>query len=319
MTARENLMSIFRHERPEWIPVTGQRDGHNQPSKEGMDPQLAEKMKNVQWCDESTVAFSRHLGIDIVDFQGAPIRSMRRNVTIEWATEGADTITTWHTPKGDLREVRRQCRDDGTSYTMEHLVKGPDDLPLLSAIFEDEQFEIDPDGQERIRKRKELIGDGGMLMFFMAGTPLGMMYRVYSGVETLAYRADARKALWDLFEVMERNYAQQFRLACQSEADILVTMDDTSTTAILPRMFEEFHLGYTDRLVDITHAAGKIYFHPTLVRTDPAICCLSIGRRKWTRSMRSRLRRSAMSPSRRASACSATGSPSVPACRSSPM
>ena len=40
-TRRENLMKIFRHETPEWIPVTGHCDPYNQPSREGMDPELA--------------------------------------------------------------------------------------------------------------------------------------------------------------------------------------------------------------------------------------------------------------------------------------
>ena len=34
-----------------------------------------------------------------------------------------------------------------------------------------------------MRARRELIGNDGMLMCFADGTPLGMMYRVFSGVD----------------------------------------------------------------------------------------------------------------------------------------
>jgi hypothetical protein len=114
----------------------------------------------------------------------------------------------------------------------------------------------------KITARRALIGDDGILMLFMAGTPLGMMYRVYSGVETLAYLwADARDELMHLLAVMERTYQAQFRLAAASDADALVGMDDTSTTAISPQMFEACNLRLTDERVDIAHAKGKFYYH----------------------------------------------------------
>jgi uroporphyrinogen-III decarboxylase len=91
---------------------------------------------------------------------------------------------------------------------------------------------------------------------------MGMMARVHSGVETLAYLwADAPDALRDLFEVMERNHLDAFRLAATSEADALVGMDDTSTTVISPRMFGEVCLAYTDHIAEAAHEAGKFYFH----------------------------------------------------------
>ena len=261
-TARENLLRIFRHETPEWIPLTGHVDPYNQPNREGMDPELAAALGTVQWCDESTVRFSRYLGLDIADYRGAPVRVTRRAVTVESREDGPDTIQTWHTPAGDLRQVRRRCREDGTSYLMEHLVKTPDDLPRLAAVFEDETLAIDPPAVEIIRKRKELIGNDGILMCFTHGTPMGMMYREYSGVEALAYLyADAPGALGDLFRVMERNYLRQFELSTQSGLDVLVTMDDTSTNTISPTMFEQFNMDCTDRRADVCHRAGKLYFH----------------------------------------------------------
>lgn len=261
-TPRENLLKIFRHEKPDWIPLYGHVDPYNQPNREGMDPNLAAALGTVQWCDQSTIHFSRYLGIDIMDYQGAPVRTTRRKVTIEVKPDGDDSIEIWHTPAGDLRQVRRRAREDGTSYLVEHLVKSADDLPALAALFEDEELALDPNGVDAIRKRRQLIGDDGLLTCFMAGTCLGMMYRVYCNVDTLAYlHADAPQALHDLFLVMEKNYLEQFRLSAQSDLDVLVSMDDTSTNVISPAMFEEFNMTLTDRRAEVCHQAGKIYFH----------------------------------------------------------
>ena len=67
LTPRENLLTMLRHERPEWTPIGGHVDPYNQPNQRGMDPVLAEKLAHVCWSDESTVAFSRYLGLDITD------------------------------------------------------------------------------------------------------------------------------------------------------------------------------------------------------------------------------------------------------------
>jgi hypothetical protein len=265
ITRRENLLKILRHERPEWIPVTGHCDPYNQPSREGMDPALAAALGEVHWGDTATVTFSRSLGLDIMDWYGLPMRITRRKVAVEETVAGDVTTRVWHTPKGDLREVIQVCRDPTgavSSNWTEHLVKGPEDLPAFAAIFEDEVIEPDPDAIARARERRKLIGDDGMILGAMDGTPLGMMFRVYSGVAALAYLwADAPAALRDCFAVMEVNYLQRLKVGVKSDIDVVVSVDDTSTTAISPAMFEACNLVLTDARADAAHAAGKFYFH----------------------------------------------------------
>jgi hypothetical protein len=265
ITRRENLLKVLRHEQPEWIPVTGHCDPYNQPSREGMDPALAAALGEVHWGDTATVTFSRYLGLDIMDWYGLPMRITRRSVAVEETVAGDVTTRVWHTPQGDLREVIQVCRDPSgavSSNWTEHLVKGPEDLPAFAAIFEDEVIEPDPDAIARARERRKLIGDDGLILGAMDGTPLGMMFRIYSGVAALAYLwADAPEALRDCFAVMEANYLQRLKIGVQSDIDVVVGVDDTSTTAISPAMFEECNLALTDARADAAHAAGKFYFH----------------------------------------------------------
>lgn len=263
LTPRDNLLLTFRHEKPEWIPVSGHVDPYNQPHKRGMDPALAEALREVRWSDESTVAFSRYLGLDIMDLFGAPLRCQSRHVTQTQERQGEVLVTTWHTPAGELRQVQRYSASTDLWYTQEHMVKGKQDLPALAEVFADQEFSLDPEGVAALRKRRELIGEDGIITLSLPGTPLGQMLRVHAGVETVAYLwAEARTELHDLFGVMADNHERQFRLAAQlPEAEALVSMDDTSTTTQSPAMFAEFNLGYTDRLADLCHAAGKLYMH----------------------------------------------------------
>ncbi|MBS3762666.1 MAG: hypothetical protein KGZ25_05090 [Planctomycetes bacterium] len=263
MTRRENLLTAMRGGMPEWIPITGHVDPYNQPSRENMDPELAEALGTLRWGDDSTVLFSKYLDLDVMDwFSGAPVRSMRQNVSVETHREDVDTIRIWHTPRGDLREVSRQCREDGTTYRVEHLDKGPDDLPALASISADEQFEINPDRAEVYRHRKELIGDDGFIAFTVPSTPLGQMIRLWAGVQTTAYLwADAPEALRETFQVMENNLIQRIEAACQFDAEAIITVDDTSTTTVSPAMFQKLCMDYTDRAADLVHAHDKLYVH----------------------------------------------------------
>lgn len=265
ITPRENLMKVFRHETPDWLPLTGHVDPYNQPNREGMDPELAAALGEVHWGSEATVILSRYLRLDIADWFGVPVHVARNRVSVEQTVEGDRTTRIWHTPAGDLREVIEVCRESSgavSSNWTEHLIKDATDLPALAAIFEDETLTPDPAGMERTRQRRQLIGDDGILLGSMDGTPLGMMFRVYSGVAALAYLwADAPDALHDLFAVMESNYQQRLAIAVQSDIDVVVSVDDTSTTAISPAMFERCNLSLTDARAAMAHRHGKVYFH----------------------------------------------------------
>lgn len=271
MTPRENLLSVFRHESPEWIPVVGHIDPYNQPNRDGMESELASKLGDVTWDDGSTRIFSEYLRLDVMDYFGelrhvnpsvAPVAIKRRKVTVERNTQGDIWTTTYKTPRGELREAYKKVRKDGTFQCIEHIVKNKDDLPILAFIVEDEEHVLNDGAADFVAQRKAMVGDSGLSRCYMPGTPLGMMVRLYAGVETTAYLwADYRKELRELFTCMEENHLRQFRLYSSLGYDILYGTDDTSTTTISPAMFEEFCMGYTDRVAKAVHEYGVLYAH----------------------------------------------------------
>ncbi len=263
ITPRENLRRVLRREMPEWVPIPGHCDPYNQPNKAGMDPALAAQLADVQWGDESTINFSRWLGLDITDFYGAPLRSGFRHVEVESRRDGDDLTTRWRTPGGELTQVQRFSPETGMWYTEKHQVEAADDLALLAEVFADEEFTVDPARAAALRQRCALVGEDGLVMFALPGTPLGQLIRVHAGVANTAFLwADARAEMAALFAVMAENHLRQFTLAAQADGgDILLGMDDTSTTALSPAMFEATCLDYTDRIADAVHAGGKYYFH----------------------------------------------------------
>jgi len=175
---------------------------------------------------------------------------------------GLEAVTTYTTPVGEMREVRRRVGDEGLWYCVEHAVKSNDDLPALTAFFEDATPVPDPDAIEVIRERKKRIGDRGLVYCTFPGTPVGMMVRMFAGPETMAYLwADRDERLYRLFDAMTECHVREMSMCAELGVDLVYNMDDTSTTCISPVMFEEFCLGYTDQVADAVHARGAFYVH----------------------------------------------------------
>ena len=263
ISRRENLLRVFRHEMPEWIPVTGHCDPYNQPHRAGMDPDLAKKLENVHWSDESTVQLSRYMGLDIADWYSPPVTiKSGPKVREEIKTEGEDTITLWHTPAGTLRQIVRQPVG-GVEYTVEHFIKSADDLAPMAAYYENLIIEPDQSRLPELERRRALIGDDGIIMASMAGTPLSELIRKHAGVETTTYlTVDVPDMMKTLFAVMTRRQIESHSLAASlAGVDAIVGVDDTSTTTQSPAMFEEYCVDYTNRMADAVHAQGKLYIH----------------------------------------------------------
>ena len=262
LTSRENLLKVFRHEKPEWIPVIAHIDPFNQPSREGMDPVLQEALGTVTFGDGSDLAFTEALGVEVMDNVNPPIECKYHKTTVERIDLADGWVTRYKTPYGELHEKYKYVREDGTTFCMEHMVNGEDDLKIFMHILDDAEYVLRDGALDFIQDLKTKIGDRGLLRAYMPGTPLGMMVRFYTRLDTLSYLwADNRDELHSLLDVMGENHLRQFELAASLGYDILYGTDDTSTTTISPGMFEEFCMGYTDRIADALHKYGVLYCH----------------------------------------------------------
>ncbi len=89
ITPRENLLRVYRHEQPEWIPAFAGCDNYNQPSRKGMPEQLAGQLGNVgSWCDPAHIHLNRWLGLDIFSPVRSPLTSRTPNCATRNETKG---------------------------------------------------------------------------------------------------------------------------------------------------------------------------------------------------------------------------------------
>jgi len=267
ISPRENLLKVFRNEQPEWIPL---HIGYMGPGEQApgfrtdMDPELDAALGTINWCDGSALIMDQYLGIDVLDMCQAPVQAERPNISVQSAEEddGLTFVTTYKTPLGEMREVRRRAGPESLWYCVEHAVKTNDDLPALTAFFEDATPVPDPEAIKSLQERKAKVGDRGLVYCCFGGTPVGMMVRMFAGPETMAYLwADRDDRLYRLFAAMTDYNVREMSLCAELGADLIYNMDDTSTTCISPAMFEEFCMGYTDAVADAVHDKGAFYVH----------------------------------------------------------
>ena len=261
-TARENIMKVFRHEMPDYVPIVCSCDPYNQPSREGMPEALAQRLGTVQWHDTSCVELARWLGIESYARLAAPVRASHKSCVSHTEWEDGERHTWWETPHGELHERWRRNTPDGPMFCVEHFLKGPRDLKAMAATFEDEQVELDPDRVDAVMDRKRYVGEDGILVLAFPGTPLGMLVRVYAGVQTLAYMTvDCETELRDLLAAMADNYLRRLRLLEAVDVVAVHSVDDTSTTTMSPRMFESYAMPYIDAAAEEAQRQGKLYIH----------------------------------------------------------
>jgi hypothetical protein len=114
-----------------------------------MDPALSAALGEVEWGDASTVVFSRHLGLDIMDWLGMPVRITRRNVSVaEGRRALGDRITIFAGvqqlagPMGDRAAVRASLRQMiAEAKPWDHFILGVAGYP--NRTMEQTRFVVD--------------------------------------------------------------------------------------------------------------------------------------------------------------------------------
>jgi hypothetical protein len=262
-TRRANFLATLRNGAPAWIPLIGHVDSYNRPGDTGLPRSIADAAaEHGWWSGHAGIEYARFLDITIAAWTAPPLTLSQAVCEKETHEEGGDTINVIHTPFGDLREVNRQAANGAASYRIEHYLKTPDDLPKLASVFEGERVSLDVTKQQEVGLRAREVGEDGILISPMPGTPLGMLIRIYAGPETTTYlHADAPESLNDLFIAMERSYSEQLALASSTPIDAFLGMDDTSTNTESPSMFRDHCLEYTNRVSEIIHANESMYWH----------------------------------------------------------
>ncbi len=260
-TPRENLLKIYRHEEPDWVPIVALADGYNRPIH-----LPASFYHDIETMSPSR-ALSRYFDIDVLD-RVFPYHEVYHNVSYTKTANGDLENERWETPHGTLnRRVRKMhygvgdgSEPDLVSWArIENPIKSVDDFRAFGYIMEDMEYEFQV---QTATERVEAVGDSGIVTLGAPSSPLGMCVRVYMGVESVALSyKDHPREFRDLLEVIGDNYLRCYRGLAALPGDATINYDDTTTHAISPAMFQDLEVPFLNKTADILHGAGKFCIH----------------------------------------------------------
>ena len=260
-TPRENLLKVYRHQEPDWVPVVTLADGYNRPTH-----LPASFYEDIQRMSASR-ALSRYFDVDVLD-RVSGWTEQYRNVRYTKTIDGDLQTEQWDTPHGVLtRRVQKMhypCGSDGepdlVSWArIEYPVKSVEDFDAFAYIMEDMAYEFQP---EVVAERMRALGEDGLVTVGAPSSPLGMCVRVYMGLQTIAFAyQDHPVEFRDLLEVIAENYYRCYRGIAELPGDGTINYDDTTTHAISPTMFRELEVPFLNKSADILHQADKLCIH----------------------------------------------------------
>jgi len=237
MTSRERILAAMRFEKVDRVPVSPWHWG----KVDRESPLGRELLRKTDLFQD-------------VGHGGDPILGKAAKRDSE--QQGDTTITTVHTPKGDL--VNRTRRTEITSAQVEFFLKGPEDVEkMLSVPYEPPDFDLSGYWEWRDR-----IGDEGLVLIgLINGVAVPASWFSPEGF-CLAW-ADDPDLVERLTAIMTERIISYVERLCEAGVDAFrIVGGEYASVQLGPDAFKRLCVKYDRELVDAMHRHGAIaHYH----------------------------------------------------------
>jgi len=251
MTPRERILAVFRGEKTDKV-VWQPRIDHWYDVNKALGT-LPERYKGKEL-------------LEIYDDLGASPRTYRffrdtirclqdGEVEVRTRDDGETISTTFVTPKGKLREVRKKTVHGASTYHTEYFIKGVEDLEVLAYVLREQRFEFD---RQLYLELVEKFGERAEPIVNLLWTPFQRLVIEYMGLEkTILILWKHREEVEDFIRVMEENDDKRLRVVKKSPIRIINFADNIHHDLCSPPLFQRYILPYYRRRTRELHEAGK--------------------------------------------------------------
>ena len=184
--------------------------------------------------------FHMHKEIDVGFYlQGYfPFHEKSEGVQFESVRNGDEVVTTMNTPMGTLTEIQQYLPVSSSYGFVKHYVEDYDDLPAFRYYIENLIYT--PNYDEAFR-RKDIIGDNGVVLCYTPRTPFMQMITTFSGVENLIYLLmDYPDEMDELLSAMEEKYDIAAKIAVDSPAEMVMIPENLSSEVVGSKYYEKY-------------------------------------------------------------------------------
>ena len=252
MCARERVLAVMDGRTPDRVPWMGDLDYWISSLK------LSGKLPRQYMTPEGLFQLHRDLGVGFYLQGYFPFSADSPGVQLIEKTENRQTITEVITPVGSIRQVSVFLPESFTWATVEHFVKSIADLKVIRYWYESTSYSPK---YGTATERRQLIGEGGIVLCYLPKSPLMELVALHAGIETVTYAFyDAPEELDETLAVMEGKADEAALIALGSPAECLMIPENLSSEVIGKRLYEKFMRPYEEKWVARIREAGKRSF-----------------------------------------------------------
>lgn len=253
MKSRQRLLAALRHEPVDRVPWTALITDYYLQS-------LPESLGLLTPND-----ILKYVGADILDIGWSGLLETGRSA-LKTRTPGVEIIkdrrgdiinTTLVTPIGSVSEQHREESIAATSFRTRFFIQNAKDCEIMRYMYEHRIYEPD---YAPLQRQLDALGDDGVFAYWAPRSPLQMLLEELAGLETTVFLlADHLEVTENLLTAIHEANKVAYRLLAESPAEFIVSVEDTSTTMISPRLFEEYVMPFLNDYSAILHSRGKIH------------------------------------------------------------
>ena len=251
MTSRQRLLATYRRQPTDRIPYWAKVTNGNW--------RRAQPQRVRDWSDRELLDYIHADGIF-----GSPrcVAAEAPRVSTERLDDGRGgwTLVT-RTPDGEMTERWAHDAATGTHHPVEFPVKTVQDLKRYRWLYEGRTCRTSDEEVARSRQRRDDVGPRGITLTGWGTSPLmHLIEHVLGQEQTVYFLADWPEETAELIGLMHRaNCEMVRRVAEASAADVIVSVENTSTTLLSPALFERFCRAHLIDYGRIIEAAGKMH------------------------------------------------------------
>lgn len=251
LTVRQNLLSSFRKEQPDWIPWISLARGVNTPCfvpdeiRRSNDPLAVNRFLQAE------------LGADILA-DVSPVQISRPTAKVRSFDEGDARVTEIAIGGRTLRTVRRSqpFGRESVSAIVEYPVKTEADLETFGLYMDDAVCSV---SGSVFDEQQRALGEDGVVQVHAPRTPLMQLLIEHMGLEAfVAAYMDCRNALEKLMRRMDRVNEEIIRQVAATHCEVVGIYEDATTNLTSPQMYATYGAESLARYAEVLHDAGKI-------------------------------------------------------------
>lgn len=252
ITPRENMLAVFRHQTPEWIPWIPLVGSPNIPCFVPDNIQLS--------ADPLAVPryLRRELGCDILIGTNAVSHTQTAGKCIT-RQKGDDTISEQRIAGRTLRSVSRKLpfgREFSNSIH-EYFIKTPEDMETFRWLLDDTALELNTGESDKLSQG---LADNGVVFAYAPRTPIMDLIIMNMGLENfVGALSDYPEQTEQLMSRIHAHNLAYYKIVAQCACPVVGIFEDVTTLLVSPAMFRQYVQPCLVSYANILHAAGKIF------------------------------------------------------------